>query len=230
MLAGACSEPFLWKVERKMSTKVYDGIRVDMKSLTPFLELVRADGLEAAAEYTARLMPMIKIEGVDNFVKGHYGEWGFSQIASRSGIFTWRMMRFEYLCDLYQEHSTNKKRSNPFDLQSGYTLIPYGKYFYGWPWGKFQCYRVELFKIPGVRDYAYWNNTDRDEEVTRREWKKRGDVWDKILDSRYFFDHKIIVHTLDFSPGEYATSATSVYLHEQLAKMGELPKPWWVIK
>lgn len=36
--------------------------------------------------------------------------------------------------------------------------------------------------IPKVHAYPYWNNTDRPEELTKRQWDQRARTWEKTLD------------------------------------------------
>ncbi len=43
--------------------------------------------------------------------------------------------------------------------------------------------RDVLIALPGFEDYAYWNNTDPDENVSSRAWRARGRAWDEVLDS-----------------------------------------------
>lgn len=49
-----------------------------------------------------------------------------------------------------------------------------------------------LDKIRGLEEYGYWDNTDRPEKLSRREWKARGRFWDK-----YWVPE---AHTVEFSP------------------------------
>lgn len=38
-----------------------------------------------------------------------------------------------------------------------------------------------LLAHPQVKDYSYWNNTDKPEDVTELQWHKRRDAWDSML-------------------------------------------------
>jgi hypothetical protein len=49
-------------------------------------------------------------------------------------------------------------------------IIPYGEHWI-----------TEGFKPPkGVEDYAYWNNTDKPDELTDRQWAARKRKWDEV--------------------------------------------------
>ena len=44
-----------------------------------------------------------------------------------------------------------------------------------------ECWLWDGYKPPSrVEDYCYWNNTDSPKEVSQRQWKARGDNWDKV--------------------------------------------------
>lgn len=46
-----------------------------------------------------------------------------------------------------------------------------------------------LKEMPEITDYAYWNNTDPDENVSAEEWEERGEVWNRITDYERWDDH-----------------------------------------
>jgi len=43
-----------------------------------------------------------------------------------------------------------------------------------------------------VSDFAYWNNTDRPEEITDEEWDHRRDIWNELLDEEKEWDMLVI--------------------------------------
>ena len=54
-------------------------------------------------------------------------------------------------------------------------------YCYGWMNQKyFREFSKDYSTI--VEDYSYWNNTDRNMDITEDEWEIRGEVWDRVLD------------------------------------------------
>jgi hypothetical protein len=56
-------------------------------------------------------------------------------------------------------------------------IIPYAGDGYAWR-GNYPF----LENISYLEDFAYWNNTDQPEEITDKEWKTRGKIWNKIYD------------------------------------------------
>ncbi len=41
----------------------------------------------------------------------------------------------------------------------------------------------DLFKtIPGVEDFRYWDNTDKPDSISKKEWKNRRKVWNEVIE------------------------------------------------
>ncbi|RQR65654.1 hypothetical protein DIE18_04180 [Burkholderia sp. Bp9125] len=55
----------------------------------------------------------------------------------------------------------------------------------GYVYGELSETVLTMLKETGVAtEYGYWNNTDRPESVSAREWRMRGKVWDEVLDGK----------------------------------------------
>lgn len=48
-------------------------------------------------------------------------------------------------------------------------------------------YLNNLLKLPYIKEYGYWNNTDKPDELTEEEWDQRRSDWNEILDRSFFF-------------------------------------------
>lgn len=71
-------------------------------------------------------------------------------------------------------------RNPRFDMDFEVSIFPYeGSIF-----GNIRCEHAEWIRqfkhSVGATSYAYWDNTDKDRNVTRAEWAKRGQMWDDI--------------------------------------------------
>lgn len=72
------------------------------------------------------------------------------------------------------------ERSRIFNLKSGLHLLPYKGETYGIAWGPDDITSAFL-TLPGVMDFAYWNNTDPPENISDEEWDARGRIWDIVI-------------------------------------------------
>lgn len=74
--------------------------------------------------------------------------------------------------------------------------------------------------LPFVKEYGYWNNTDRPDEISSREWARRRRAWDKAWPEYGRADHRRLTLKLldmydiphpttkdfpDWTPGEKGT-------------------------
>lgn len=57
-------------------------------------------------------------------------------------------------------------------------VYPYGRFLYVIAFSDLGLYAFD----PPFRNYQYWNNTDHPDDVSRREWRRRGNVWDSVFD------------------------------------------------
>lgn len=48
-------------------------------------------------------------------------------------------------------------------------------------------YLNNLLKLPYIKEYGYWNNTDKPDELTEEEWDERRSDWNEVLDRNFFF-------------------------------------------
>lgn len=69
--------------------------------------------------------------------------------------------------------------NDKFNVSLNVSLFPCGNKTYGMTFGDADLVAA-LLKLPGFRDYSYWNHVDRPEHVTPQEWASRGRVWKKV--------------------------------------------------
>ena len=44
-----------------------------------------------------------------------------------------------------------------------------------------EAYDLAFLSVPNVREYRYWDNVDRPENVSEDDWRRRGEVWERVL-------------------------------------------------
>lgn len=101
------------------------------------------------------------------------------------------------------EANRKGQRGDPFNITAAIVAYPLGRKVY-----------VNVFdedvhemvrKNQKFKDFSYWNNTDRPDEVTARQWRHRERTWDKLLpDSRAV--PAISGFTYDFGSGTFQTA------------------------
>ena len=67
------------------------------------------------------------------------------------------------------------------DVDFSLTIYPHQGRVYGMMFCHQPDWREDFMAFVGAVDYSYWDNEDRPEGVTRREWRERDANWDIIL-------------------------------------------------
>lgn len=65
--------------------------------------------------------------------------------------------------------------------ETNLAVIPDGDKLYGLLYCEIPSVQKAFSKEPGVKGYAYSNQTDGPKEMTHEKWKDRGDHWDRLL-------------------------------------------------
>lgn len=47
-------------------------------------------------------------------------------------------------------------------------------------------YYENIMKLPFVKEFGYWNNTDKPEELTDEQWNDRYEAWNTVLDRSFY--------------------------------------------
>lgn len=90
-----------------------------------------------------------------------------------------------------KQASQSPQRSE-HDIDCSMNVWFHGRHAYVMPFG--EAWIHEGFTCGGVEDYAYWNNTDRPDDVTARAWAARSKTWEAVcLDN---WDRSRLVHTI----------------------------------
>ncbi len=86
--------------------------------------------------------------------------------------------------DSVREHVTKPGR-NPFDYEIGFRMFQTGRHIILAPhYERMNVAASTSFAFikdePILEEFGYWNNTDKPDNVSEKEWKKRAKIYDKI--------------------------------------------------
>lgn len=178
-----------------MSTKIYQAYKIKTGRFNDFLLHIRQETIKVAIPRIENLMAAVKPEALAQWLEDYRIKEASEKMQRRG--------QWEIVLKLLKKNHDNQYAFNPVDLGSGWTFFLDNRYFYGWPWGmiKLSDEVIQTFG-DGIKDFCYWNNTDRPDDVSRQEWKNRERKWNQIW-NRGEFIHRLDYRILDFSPGAY---------------------------
>ncbi|NTF17813.1 hypothetical protein G6L37_05320 [Agrobacterium rubi] len=159
-----------------MSTKIYNGFKLrehDMARIHQILMDWRTElrllHQQAASRFIAEIATnMIDEETLEPGC--HKGETPFTKGLS-------------LLWDMQAEVKKTQRRNPVVDFEFCISLLPFEGGIYGIAYTEQHAWRDLWMSKPFVEDFAYWDNTDKPDEVSEADWDERGRVWDAILAS-----------------------------------------------
>lgn len=150
-----------------MSTKIYEAWRMPIARLTEFIDIVREAAFDGAVAHVRRwsrnLTPKPMPEGLDAGDVELVEAW---ETYSRGTQFI-----------------ENTREGDVFhlDLSLGVWLHDDGR-AYVIPFLNAEAVRTKVQAVipTWAEEYAYWNNTDRPEEISAEEWEARAATWREV--------------------------------------------------
>lgn len=142
-----------------MSTKIYNGFSVDTSSAMQLMELVNG------------FRPYVKTEGqkmLNNFLR----KTGTTEDPFK-GWTAWATLRAETV--------DKGLRAPGVDTDFQLVFFPDGDRFLGIAFTEHHRWFRHWLRQTAVSEYRYWNNTDQPIGISRREWERRAEAWDRVL-------------------------------------------------
>lgn len=83
-----------------------------------------------------------------------------------------------------KEVKATRERDPSIDFESKiiiYKDVGEGGYYYGVIFSENKYFGMLLKKQQFVQDYSYWDNTDKPDRITKKEWEEREYLWNKVI-------------------------------------------------
>ncbi len=78
-------------------------------------------------------------------------------------------------------------RSPDYDFSFSIVLKQLGNHVYGYLFYEKHAFKELFFKYLKVSEFNYFDNTDRPKYISKKNWKKREHIWNKLID-KYSFE------------------------------------------
>ncbi len=176
-----------------MSTKIYGGFRITQPGATDFL------GLQVLLnELSSRLTEIACLEtnkhvlrsAIDRFDQDSLRKAGLIKASeteedgrdpdenARGGYITGAILR---LLERTAKVEQTQRRDAAIDMSCEIVLLPHESGLYGIAYTENRVIENAFFASEGIERFAYWNNTDRPDDVSEEAWEVRGRLWHELL-------------------------------------------------
>jgi len=168
-----------------VSTKIYNGIRIPKSKIEHFQKWFYHECIRQAAKHTASLACAFKKKVVKEKSAALLEK--SPDLKCTKGMTLAKFiknfdmqMRVSMAFKTFVESS--KKQWASYNIDCFAHFWPRGKYCYIVPVFPGTNRDTEMKYPPYVEEYGYWNNTDRPENLTNRQWETRRKNWDCCID------------------------------------------------
>lgn len=173
-----------------MSTKLFHGYKIQSMSLK---ELDRwANDLRDRIQCTerqlrTRLLARLAVDLIDRVVLAESLEDLSPHITRMSGgdkanfKNSPALLAFLEMMNHEKEIKRTQHRDPEYDFDCTVQILPIRRALLALLFTEQDAYRRVWRRMPGVREYAYWNNIDRPEGLSRAAWERRSRNWDEAM-------------------------------------------------
>jgi hypothetical protein len=221
-----------------VSTKIYDGMMFESDNLTKFYKIIKQIDAEAKLiknDLAIKLIAQKYQYYFDNKSSKEYIKNDFKRKIDENDI-TFFLERNYPLLNLIVE-LINKRCKNvinsierdvSYDLDLCVLFAPHNKKILLFPYYEQHEYLGLLKKY--FNDYGYWNNTDKPDDVSVKNWNVRRKSWNDVLDEKMLkytlLNPSDSVISLPYSSEEYSDFANKIIsnfssLEERAAKYAQ---------
>lgn len=160
-----------------MSTKLYNGIIIDTdKNVFQLSKDIR--------ETCEKVFEELNLEYTSNLLKRVYAEYVSEKIKDDAAILEHGL----YIKALEKHKEDAKDEFNRNFLLcdvSIFSPLEDGRML-GYVFANKSEYYDAVLELDGIREFAYWNNTDQPDNVTDDEWDERRTLWNNQLDKGFY--------------------------------------------
>lgn len=149
-----------------MSTKIYYARRLPIRLLNDFLDDVRGQVLRMINKRVITAMATVEI-----------GDWSCPR--SLNPWMSEQHRRFECVSKLVKKSADSPYRDTLLGLEASLNVWLSGSNAYVIPIME-DCMRSKIRWPRSSKDFGYWNNTDRPNGISEREWSMRARAWEGV--------------------------------------------------
>lgn len=169
-----------------MSIKIFNGYRIEKMSveeLVEFTKRIRLEMLENRKELALKSIGCIIASDIDQLTL--FGLSKFKEeLDDESETLLNPMNRAYRLIQKRYEDSLKTNKSDPLvDFDTNLIIVPHEDYYLALLYTEQDSFADIFLNQPEVSYYGYWNNSDKDDDVSEADWEKRKLDWESVFSS-----------------------------------------------
>lgn len=159
-----------------MSTKIYNGILIDIDDIWSVEEKIRKSLSKTFDERNEEI--------TNDYIMSVYNDALYDNLIKDKSIMP---SPFELTADAIIKLQKHRQDPNFREsLEAKVIIYPplngHNKLM-GVVIAEDYIFRENLLNLPFIQDYSYWNNSDKPEHLTGKEWKERRKNWDRVFEN-----------------------------------------------
>jgi len=162
-----------------MSTKIYEAYRIPLNKMGETLLFFKAQFMKSAIEEAKKLSTSLKEEYIQKGIDSFKSEWTGTSLSDED---IKKRVRIALALSLLIRSS--KRGTVICNIDSFVKVFVDDKHAYFWAVGPLERNTSGIKNLPKyMKDYCYFNNTDKPEDISERKWAARAKKWNKFLSS-----------------------------------------------
>lgn len=160
-----------------MSTKLFDAWRMPTMTMPKFQKWL--DELRASLKPIADNQIMTVV--AERAIRAYDTKYVFPNSAEIKDLPNGLVGAWSNVMSEYKKTKKEGERHPSVDVECEIIFHFKGRYIYMVMFSEQREYKDHLESLPGVEHYGYWNNTDKPDNISQREWRRREKLWDEAF-------------------------------------------------
>ena len=175
-----------------MSTKIYEAYQIETKDINLFTELYRKQIFKESKNKIMKILSVLKNKNIEELSKKVQFEITDDFRKQKNWEDKFLLMFIFYNIIKDSKLGTNTS----FNFDSSFNFWICNKFTYIIPYhGCFHKNKLNFLKNIKIKDFSYFNNVDKPEEIKNSDWIKRSKIWEQLFSTDFHskrFSHVVI--------------------------------------
>jgi hypothetical protein len=158
-----------------MSTKIYNGFKIDTGDISEVQSIFNGHQVALKQVTKEKIIEFLVKSAVEEFDKDKVYNNPVEEDKNYISQANQEMR------DRQRESKKNNSRDPEIDFEAEIAIFPFEGNFYGIYYSEQNEFYNNLLKQKKVSEFSYYDNTDKPDRITKKEWEERERVWDTIF-------------------------------------------------